>query len=108
MCRPPETQSRTRSAGWRILAGIIEQVEQGLFGQHEIERYGRETGGDGGRHHFVRQQGRRPAQGGRYEVARLDELQTSWTDKAELALSKGREDLAKQALLEREADAAGD
>jgi len=38
----------------------------------------------------------------RRAVARLDELQSSWTDKAELALSKGREDLAKQALLERE------
>src|SRR3954451_17336934 len=32
---------------------------------------------------------------------RLDELQANWTGKAELALSKDRDDLAKQALVER-------
>ncbi len=38
----------------------------------------------------------------RRQVARLEELRLSWTDKAELALSKDREDLARAALVERE------
>jgi phage shock protein A len=38
----------------------------------------------------------------RRHIAKLDGLQMSWTEKAELALSKDREDLAKAALIERQ------
>jgi phage shock protein A len=38
----------------------------------------------------------------RRHIAKLDKLQESWTEKAELALSKNREDLAKAALLEKQ------
>jgi phage shock protein A len=37
----------------------------------------------------------------RRHIAKLDALQESWKEKAELALSKDREDLAKAALVER-------
>jgi phage shock protein A len=38
----------------------------------------------------------------RRQIARLDKLQDSWAEKAELALSKGREDLAHGALTEKQ------
>jgi phage shock protein A len=42
----------------------------------------------------------------RRQIARLDKLQESWAEKAELALSKGREDLAHGALTEKQKVAA--
>lgn len=38
----------------------------------------------------------------RRHISKLEKLEESWTEKAELALSKDREDLAKAALVERQ------
>src|SRR3954469_22747245 len=38
----------------------------------------------------------------RRQIAKLDQVQAGWLEKAELALSKDREDLAKAALVERQ------
>jgi phage shock protein A len=38
----------------------------------------------------------------RRHISKLEQLQESWTEKAELALSKDREDLAKAALVEKQ------
>src|SRR5881392_3352673 len=38
----------------------------------------------------------------RRQISKLEQVQASWIEKAELAMSKGREDLAKAALVEKQ------
>jgi len=41
---PPADVDLDAAAGRRILAGIVEHIEQGLLGQHEVERQRRQVG----------------------------------------------------------------
>ncbi len=59
-------------------------------------------GGDAGRGARIGRPDDRGPEGDARHVAKLEKLQASWTEKAEPALSKGREDLAKAALVEKQ------